>query len=205
MEWDKTKPLGSQAGYDMDDAIRDTRAGVEDFLTSMGCALDTSNPAAVTATLTVTTALIADGAVTTAKIGDGQVANAKIADGAVTSGKVADNAIPTSRITDGAVTTVKIADGAVTLAKMTGDASLEENGYAKLPGGVIIQWGKAHCLAASSVTVAFPIAFPTAHLSGCAVGVSQAQSGVIYSTVTRFNVELYSQLEQDLRWIAVGY
>jgi hypothetical protein len=48
IDWDKTKPLGTQPGSDMDDAIRDTRAGVE-MLLGTEHTVDVSNPAAVTA------------------------------------------------------------------------------------------------------------------------------------------------------------
>lgn len=45
--------------------------------------------------------------------------------------------------------------------------SLAANGYQKLPGGLIIQWGKTGVLSddAAATVVTFPIAFPNACLS----------------------------------------
>lgn len=44
-------------------------------------------------------------------------------------------------------------------------SSLSTNGYQKLPSGLIIQWGSLNALTAGqSVTITYPIAFPTAGL-----------------------------------------
>jgi microcystin-dependent protein len=80
-EWDKTKPAGTQAGSDMDDAIRDTRAGVEAMLGTEHT-VDASNPAAVTAVhkdAFCKTEYLADSAVTTAKVADDAITMAKTA------------------------------------------------------------------------------------------------------------------------------
>ena len=54
------------------------------------------------------------------------------------------------------------ADLKVALTDFTGvNQSLSEAGYQKLPGGLIIQWGKVLTNATSGVTVTFPVAFPT--------------------------------------------
>jgi microcystin-dependent protein len=80
-EWDKTKPAGTQAASDMDDAIRDTRAGVEAMLGTEHT-VDVSNPAAVTA-------VHQDGFCKTEYLADAAVATAKVADDAITRDKIA--------------------------------------------------------------------------------------------------------------------
>jgi hypothetical protein len=117
--FDPTKPAGTQPGYDMDDGIRDTRAGV---IAMVGTehTVDVSDPTAVTAVHKagfLATAMIADGAIATAKIAGGAVTVDKIASGAIETGLSAGSVV-TAKLADGAVTEIKIADGAVTEAKL---------------------------------------------------------------------------------------
>jgi hypothetical protein len=52
---------------------------------------------------------------------------------------------------------------ALTAAGFAGNKSLAANGYYKLPGGLIVQWGTTGSIAGSgTATFTFPIAFPTA-------------------------------------------
>jgi microcystin-dependent protein len=80
-DFDPLKPLGTQPGYDLDDAIRDTRAGA---IAMMGTehSPDVSDPTAVTAVHKAgfcTAAYLAANAVETAKIKDANVTAAKLA------------------------------------------------------------------------------------------------------------------------------
>jgi hypothetical protein len=61
--------------------------------------------------------------------------------------------------------------------------SLSDNGYQKLPGGLIIQWGTYSLAAASSQAITFPIAFPTA-LIHTNVSVDNAATDMI-GTISR--------------------
>jgi microcystin-dependent protein len=70
IDWDKTKPGGTQAVSDVDDAIRDTRAGVEMMLDDEHT-VDVSNPADPKATHKanfLTSEMIADGEVSAADL-----------------------------------------------------------------------------------------------------------------------------------------
>jgi hypothetical protein len=74
----------------------------------------------------------------------------------------ATNATYATTAGNGGVTSVDTITGAVSLASLAAFAkSLTANGYQKLPGGLIIQWGSN---SSSSASVTFPIAFPTALL-----------------------------------------
>jgi phage-related tail fiber protein len=81
IDWDKTKPLGTQPGSDMDDAIRDTRAGVEMMLDDEHT-VDVSDPTDPHVTHKadfLTSEMIIDGEVGSADIEDGGVAAADLA------------------------------------------------------------------------------------------------------------------------------
>jgi hypothetical protein len=58
------------------------------------------------------------------------------------------------------------AGGALTTGNFTGsNQSLASNGYQKLPGGLILQWGSISMAFPSTTTVTFPVAFPNACLN----------------------------------------
>lgn len=99
--------------------------------------------------------------------------------------------------------------------------SLSMNGYQKLPGGLILQWGRLTnaSYTQTAYTVTFPIAFPNAFLNG---GVALAQAGwnsdspsaVILSnansplsTSMQIGAEYYSVsgIVGDIFWYAIGY
>lgn len=88
---------------------------------------------------------------------------------------------------------------------------LTANGYQKLPGGLIIQWGVTGSVApAASVTVTFPIAFPTLCASASAIRdvAGNAQRGDTASTfsVVSFVINNGSgETTCTFRWIAIGY
>lgn len=60
---------------------------------------------------------------------------------------------------------------------------LATNGYQKLPGGLILQWGTTLSAANDNTIINFPIAFPNACLSFCASGMQGAASTQAYVTV----------------------
>lgn len=71
-----------------------------------------------TASITVLTSNLDNGAVTEPKIATGAVTSSKIATGGVTSTQLGTNSVTTVKIADGAVTGSKIADGAVIASKI---------------------------------------------------------------------------------------
>jgi hypothetical protein len=85
--------------------------------------------------------------------------------------------------------------------------SLSTNGYVKLPGGIIIQWGQ-YSLTASGTYVNFPIAFPAACASF--VAMSNAAStpslnNVIVSQFTATQFALWATAGGNTSWVAIGY
>lgn len=98
----------------------------------------------------------------------------------------ATNATYATTAGNGGVTSVDSATAAVTLSSLAAfGRSLSQDGYQKLPGGLILQWGRAEAASAASstaTTVTFPLAFP----SGCYIAtasLSNYSNGAgIYST-----------------------
>ncbi|MFN4328293.1 MAG: gp53-like domain-containing protein [Limnobacter sp.] len=101
--------------------------------------------------------------------------------------------------------------GGLVLSALAG-ASLSANGYQRLPSGLIVQWGTSAAVAAdATVTVTFPIAFPTACHSVVANAVSPVTSGAVWPT---FNVNNKTTTNFQLindggntapgNWIAIG-
>lgn len=82
--------------------------------------------------------------------------------------------------------------------------SLSNNGYQKLPGGLIIQWGRTSSTSQpNSGTVTFPIAFTTACFSVTVSKVDHDGNSGTYSfgSTTGFNYYTYGRIQ----WIAIGY
>jgi hypothetical protein len=96
-------------------------------------------------------------------------------------------------------------------------SSLAENGYQKLPSGLILQWGKYGSVINSETTISInlPIAFPTACLNAQATGIGTAstkdlflQVHTISTTVLVFRsqYESYGACSVDgFYWFAIGY
>jgi len=85
------------------------------------------------------------------------------------------------------------------------------DGYVKLPGGVIMQWGSIVC-SAGTTTITFPIAFPNACFSVTASPYIAGNSGGVSSTVdaissapTTTSVVYSTTTGWSLYWMAVGY
>lgn len=93
------------------------------------------------------------------------------------------------------------------------DVSKTTSGYAKLPSGIIIQWGSKNSSVTSgtAITASYPIAFPTAAF---AVLAQHANSGspseksminLYLWTTTTFTYNLSASGTQGITWLAVGY
>ncbi len=98
--------------------------------------------------------------------------------------------------------------------------SLSQNGWQKLPGGLIIQWGVAMVSYGTAFTGTFPIAFPTSCLNivgTSAPNIPPQNSALIFvqtmahSTyfATAFNIVSYhinlSTGSNAVYWLAIGY
>lgn len=100
------------------------------------------------------------------------------------------------------------------LVDFTGtNQSLSANGWQKLPGGLIIQWGTtAGVTSGGSITVTFPLAFPNKALSAtlgfyAAAAIAQQSFatnvglGSSTTTMTVYGIGNF----QPVQWIAIGY
>ena len=115
----------------------------------------------------------------------------------------------------GAASTVLANDGTGVLTwspPAGGSSSFTTNGYASLPGGLIIQWGQygTTSTAAGTYTVTFPIAFPTACLQVVGTPGDIAQTGgssnVVVGSLSRTTFDVYGNIwEFPVRWIAIGH
>lgn len=90
--------------------------------------------------------------------------------------------------------------------------SVLTNGYVKLPGGLIMQWGTGFVSGGGSAQINFPISFPTNVLNVVATagntGSGGGQSdyfGIAYLTSTKFNVYNGYDGGQNVYWQAIGY
>jgi hypothetical protein len=107
------------------------------------------------------------------------------------------------------VTTVDSQTGNVTLANLAVFAnSLLTNGYQKLPGGLIIQWGTYNSTTDTAENFNWPIAFPTSCL--CAVGTFSVTSfplPITTFTASNFTVDRSGSVTgtQACRVIGLGY
>lgn len=108
---------------------------------------------------------------------------------------------------------------ALRTAAFTGsNQSLMPNGYQKLPGGLILQWGKFVTNATADVSVTFPIAFPSKLLSLVATNYigdnATRDSNVMLRAngsdqTTVFSASSYNtagaKLAENIYWLAIGY
>lgn len=102
--------------------------------------------------------------------------------------------------------------GAVSLSSLAAfTKSLGANGYQKLPGGLIIQWGKDNSAGGGEPTVTFPIAFPSAVVSITTGAVTNAAGASwVYQERIRTNYSTsgfgyQSSTDGGMFWIALGY
>ncbi len=87
--------------------------------------------------------------------------------------------------------------------------SLSQNGYRKLPGGLIIQWG-SNGTNSVGTTVALPVAFPNQFLAVVAVPTYAAKlTGLTYSVTKKSLSQLILWTDNAnyylVDWIAIGY
>lgn len=94
---------------------------------------------------------------------------------------------------------------------------LADNGYQRLPGGLILQWGRGRTLTSGALNVVFPVAFPNA----CVAVVGTALNNTIGSDTWEISVEPSKtgfacavvavtsggihQTDAFFRYIAIGY
>lgn len=99
------------------------------------------------------------------------------------------------------------ADRAVTPAGLAGFAkSLAANGYAKLPGGLILQWGMNNSSPAGE-TVTFPLAWPNAFLCGAGIDNSSIPYAHSMASVTSTQFVFYTShtVAESSYWVGIGY
>ena len=121
-------------------------------------------------------------------------------------------------------TGIKFNDNTTQTTSAIGAVSKTANGYQKIPGGIIIQWGTGVTVTANGDTVTFPIPFPTA-VTSVVVTESNAAGwppgstaeptiyGVSNSTITNFKVygsRILSGTQPtgvglSYSWQAIGY
>jgi hypothetical protein len=93
---------------------------------------------------------------------------------------------------------------------------LATNGYQKLPGGLILQWGQyASVMAPSKISVTFPLAFPTACLNVTATTIDhptiETDMYAIISSFTKTEALIWawginsSDRANGIYWFAIGY
>lgn len=85
--------------------------------------------------------------------------------------------------------------------------SLGANGYQKLPGGLILQWGSSQASTAGTA-VTLPIAFPTGVLSIAIGGSAAASNGIVAYTDFTTSVEfklISASGTPFFNWLATGY
>jgi hypothetical protein len=88
--------------------------------------------------------------------------------------------------------------------------SLGTDGYVKLPGGIIMQFGTLSTSSDGDVTITFPIAFPTkcvyGNITQPGTG-AQANIGVFSQTTTSMKINRDDDISgtTTVQWLAIGY
>jgi hypothetical protein len=90
--------------------------------------------------------------------------------------------------------------------------SLADSGYQKLPGGLIIQWGKAVGVAIGGTAggVTFPLAFPNLCAAAFADSITTVTGGGSNTKAHSWNktgmsVFIGDNGKSDVYWLAIGY
>jgi hypothetical protein len=103
-----------------------------------------------------------------------------------------------------------VTNGVYTTNFTSSNQSLTANGYQKLPGGLIMQWGYSAITANGNTAITFPIAFPSSCVN---VQVTQENDSTsdLYTyrvntvTTTGFNVRNSMSNTPSAYWFAIGY
>jgi hypothetical protein len=82
-------------------------------------------------------------------------------------------------------------------------SSMTSNGYARLPGGLVVQWGTTSVVNGLN-TVSLPFTFPNACLCAVTSGGSLANNTVAVQTLSTTSIGIQSGGTSTARWIAVG-
>ena len=86
---------------------------------------------------------------------------------------------------------------------------LATNGYQKLHGGLIVQWGAVAATAATAVSSTFPVAFPSNCLQVvCSSNTSQTSTGYVsYVNTHNTTTVTFSKAANSfgIKWVAIGY
>jgi hypothetical protein len=95
---------------------------------------------------------------------------------------------------------------ALTPAGFAGNKSLGTNGFYKLPGGLIIQWGSTGNQATGNTAVTLPTAFPSAAFS---LTISGGTGGQVAPTFVSLSTSGFTAVNNDaalmnMFWIAIG-
>lgn len=104
---------------------------------------------------------------------------------------------------------VATTDWLLDLFSGAGQRDTAQNGYQKLPGGLILQWG-LKTVATGNNTVTLPIAFPTSMIIATATQSSPYGSGltvnniVTVSNFTTANFNIASNAPGGVYWFAIG-
>jgi hypothetical protein len=183
-------------------------------LVGFSAAVDWNN-VTMTGTTTIATANIAagtfTGTLTASTLGSTTTTNAGTIQGGTISGATITGCTLSSTNTQtiGALNNQEL-NGTCTGTAFTKNANT--NGYAKLGGGLVLQWGKAAVNASKSVS--FPLTFPNACLNVTAT-VNLGTAGITICFVGSFSqtaVNLYCgnsdgtfTAPSDIYWQAIGY
>lgn len=144
-----------------------------------------------------------------------QIGTPLIQDGAITTAKIAANAVTAAKIANATITGTQVAASSIPFAKLVPSewvTSLGTSGYAKIPSGLLLQWGRTVALNPSTLTtISFPATFPTGCLhvflslyaSSAATGTGPYGTG----NYTTTNFEIYNNNSGALtfNFLAVGY
>lgn len=99
----------------------------------------------------------------------------------------------------------------VALTAFTGaNQSLSSSGYQKLPGGLILQWGRAGTTSNQTETITLPVTFPNAFLVGFATdegtsGPNPFRVSNSSSSTSAINVFKTAAAVDAYNWLAIGY
>lgn len=102
----------------------------------------------------------------------------------------------------------KAIDGAKLASALTGgNQSLSANGYQKLPGGLILQWGGGTISSASEV-INFPVSYPNSHLRTVVVSHDNSNVRIVAfgsATLSQLTVISNGVSLQGFSFISVGF